>query len=115
LPFKYVSVVPNPKTSDLQIAQEFRDAAQKNNVPLDTFSFESYIGVDILLHVLQRMKKPISRNEIIEALSAIKESDYKGLELSFDPQTRTLLHSLWMNTGVSQWEKIPVPTGSKKG
>lgn len=115
LPFKYVSVVPNPKTSDLQIAQEFRDAAQKNNVPLDTFSFESYIGVDILLHVLQRMKKPISRNEIIEALSAIKESDYKGLELSFDPQTRTLLHSLWMNTGVSQWEKIPVSTGSKKG
>ncbi len=115
LPFIYVNVVPNPKSSELPIVKQFRDAAQKDNSLLDTFSLESYIGVDLLLHVLQKIEKPVTRQRIIAELSSMKGINYKGLFLKFDLQTRTLLHSLWFNTGKPEWEKIDLVTGNKTG
>ncbi len=113
LSFIYVNVVPNPEKSELLIVKQFRDAVQKYNRIPDTFSLESYIGVDLLLYVLQKIEKPVTRQKIIAELSAMKGINYKGLFLTFDPQTRTLLHSLWFNTGKPEWEKIDLITDNK--
>ncbi len=113
LPFIYVNVVPNPEKSELLIVKQFRNAAQKYNRIPDTFGLESYIGVDLLLHVLQKIEKPVTRQKIIAELSAMKGINYKGLFLKFDPQTRTLLHSLWFNTGKPEWDKIDLVTDNK--
>lgn len=113
IPFMSMNVVPNPATSQLQIVKEYRQAAQGQNITVGPFSLESYIGVDLLLHVLQTIEKPVSRHKIVEALAAMDGVNYKGLFLKFNPQTRTLLHSLWLNTGAPEWQHINLLTDSK--
>jgi len=113
IPFMSVNVVPNPHTSELQIVREYRDAAQKQGRTIGPFSLEAYIGVDLLLHVLQEIEPPISRNKIVEKLAAMDGVDYKGLYLKFEQQTRTLLHTVWLNTGSSHWQEIDHSRDSK--
>lgn len=113
IPFMSISVVPNPHTSELQIAREYRDAISNQERQIGPFSFEAYIGIDLLLHVLQEIDPPATRNKMVEKLAAMDGVNYKGLDLKFDPQTRTLLHTVWLNPGSSQWEKIDLTKDSK--
>ena len=108
LTFIYVNVVPNPVSSTLPIVQQYRDESKKRNVPLDTFSLEAYIGVDILLNVLKSIPQKITKENVIKKLTEIKNKEYKGLMLNFDPQTRTLMHSLWLDIGKPEWQMIQV-------
>ncbi len=104
--FSYVNVMPNPKTSTLEIVKQFNKASKTFNVAPDIFSLESYVGMDLLLHTMQNIKKPVTRDKIMSQLTAINGKDYKGLYLKFDSKTRTLLHTLWLNDGALQWKKI---------
>ncbi len=113
IPFMSISVVPNPHTSELQIAKEYRDAAKNQGRKIGPFSFEAYIGIDLLLHVLQEIDPPVTRNKMLEKLAAMDGVNYKGLYLKFDQQTRTLLHTVWLNADSSHWEKIDLSRGSK--
>ncbi len=107
LQFVYLSVVPNPEKSNLPIVQQYREQAKKQNTVLDIFSLEAYIGIDILLDALQLIKGDITKDKIIEVLASFKNKEYKGLHLNFDPETRTLLHALWLNNGTSaDWQMI---------
>ncbi len=106
LQFVYLTVVPNPVDSKLPIVQEYRDQSQKNNVVLDIFSLEAYIGIDILLEALRLIEGDITKEKIIATLTSFKAKKYKGLTLNFDPANRTLLHSLWINTGTPDWQMI---------
>jgi len=104
----YLSVVPNPSTSDLVIVEQFREAAQKRNMALNPLSLESYIATDLLFSVMGQMKGQPSNTQLIERLEAIKNIKYKGLPLNFVPEDRTLLHSVWLDTGDAQWVELKV-------
>ena len=103
LRFVYTNVVPNPETSNLQIVKQFRVAAKEQGVILDTFSLEAYIATDLLLYVLRRITGDITKKAILDQLVGMKDREYKGLDLAFDPETRTLLHTLWLDTGKREW------------
>ena len=102
----YASVVPNPATSNLKIVQQFRAAAQKKGVELNTITLESYIATDLFLYVLDEIKGRPTNKAIIARLEAIKDLNYKGLKLDFYPDERTLLHSIWLDTGKPEWKQI---------
>lgn len=104
--FICVSVVPNPQTSTLPIVQQYRTQSQKQNIPLDIFSLEAYMGIDILLEAIQLIKDGVTKDKLLEVISSFKNKEYKGLMLNFDPQDRTLLHTLWLNTGTPEWQMI---------
>lgn len=104
----YANVVPNPATSDLPIVQQFRKEAKKRGVELDPLSLESYIATDLFLYVLSRIHGRPTNIKIIAQLEAFKNIDYKGLSFNFNPKERTLLHSIWLDTGAPVWEQLAV-------
>ena len=104
----YASVVPNPTTSSLAIVQQFREAAKKKGLELNPLSLESYIATDLFFYVLGQIQGRPKNKQIIERLEAIKDMDYKGLALNFNPEERTLLHSIWIDTGASEWVQLKV-------
>ncbi len=104
----YLNVVPNPLKSSMAIVEQFRNAAQKYDVSLDTFSLEAYIATDFLLDVLHKIEGEITKKKIIDAIEHIKNYDYKGLRFNFDPETRTLSSTFWMNAGGADWQVITV-------
>ncbi len=106
LPFIFMSAVPNPENSDLLIVQQYRNAAKSYGATIDIFSLESYIAMDLVLYAIQNIQVPITQEKIMEQLMNFKGSDYKGLFLKFDPHGRSLMHSLWMYTGSSDWEEV---------
>ncbi len=104
----YAIVVPNPTTSTLAIVQKFRAEAKKKGAELNPLSLESYIATDLFFYVLGPIKDRPTNKQIIARLEAIKDLDYKGLQLNFNPEERTLLHSIWLDTGAPEWIQLKV-------
>jgi len=112
---KYVAsnIVPNPEESTLPIVKEYRKAIESHGVPVDTFSLEAYINASILIDVLSRLEKPISPEKIIKSCESMQNYDLKGLKLNFDPETRQLSSSVWLDTGKGEWEKTELKNLTK--
>ena len=92
------AVVPNPNLSDLEIVKEYRADMLKNAYQtFDTFSLEAYIGTSILIDAMKKIKGPITKEQIALQLESIKNMNFKGLTLNFNPNTRTLSNALWIN------------------
>ncbi len=111
------AVVPNPQTSDLEIVKEYRAAMDANNYPYDIFSLEAYITTSILVDIMQQIIPPITKEKILQKLEALKEYDFKGLKLTFDPERRDLARYIWLESGDDQeWvqKKIVKPSFKKK-
>ena len=103
LSFILTRMVPDPKTSELEIAKEYRKAADAANISYDKVSFEQYINASILFDILRRIKGPVTKEKIIDVAENMKNYEFKGLILDFDPQTRELSPVLWLDTGQGKW------------
>ncbi len=107
-------VVPNPLTSTLEIAREYR-AHMKKYAPESTLavdSFEAYINACLLIHVMETMTGEITKDKIISAFENMKNYQFKGLTLNFDPITRELATNtiVWVDTGKEWLEIIKAPS-----
>lgn len=102
-------VVPDPVTSDLAIAKEFREALAKYmpDEPVTDTVFEAYINAQFLVDTLKNMSEPFTIEKLATYFTGIKNVNYKGLQLNFDPQTRTLMHDVWIDDG-RVWSKVSV-------
>ena len=81
---------------------------EKAKIPIDTVALEVYIGVRILIDVLKHMDGPINKDSLRSALEGIKNYDLNGLKLNFDPMTRQLSDTIWLETGAGQWLALPI-------
>lgn len=105
------SIVPNPWTSKLQIAKDYRDAMKQYlpNYRLSLISFEGYICATLLEERLKKIVPPITKEKIITSIEECKNIDFKGIPINFNPLTRTLLHKLWLNVGEElEWKMVDV-------
>lgn len=91
--------VPDPEKSDIEIAKEFRDAAKAYNIHIGTFAFEAYINTDLLLYLLKKIDGKVTGEKIVQEAEKIKNLNYKGLHLNFDPQKRNLATTIWIDAG----------------
>jgi ABC-type branched-subunit amino acid transport system substrate-binding protein len=116
IPIVTAAVVPDPHKSMLQIAQEFRDDMQKYtpNKPLSPFAFEGYINAALLTECTKQITFPITTEKIISIIEGLKKVRFKGINLNFDPQTRTLSKNVWINTGDPKKEWATWPTHKTK-
>ncbi len=109
-------VVPDPEKSTIQIAQEYRADLKRyfSNKQPNPFSFESYINAALLYEALKGITQPITVDKIISIFEGIKSMNFKGLELNFEPETRSLYHSVTINdaTNVSALPKEKAPESS---
>jgi len=92
------AVVPNPKTSQLEIVKEYRQAMDRNNYAYDIFSLESYIGTSILVEMFKKVEGPITCEKIKQQLELLSNYQFKGLTLNFNPENRSLFDSVWIET-----------------
>ncbi len=104
----YLNAVPNPQQSDIAIAKQFRDAANREGVPIDVFSLESYLATDFLIDIVKKIQGAATKEKIINAIAKVKNHNYKGMLFNFDPENRTLSSTLWMYTGSPDWQQIEV-------
>lgn len=98
-----LQVVPNPQLSQLEIVKEFREFAAKKNVPVNTVALEGYLNAAIIIDIAKKVKGDLTIESLFKAVENIKDYNFKGLNLNFDPQTRQLLHTVWFNAGDGDW------------
>jgi ABC-type branched-subunit amino acid transport system substrate-binding protein len=98
---------PNPKTSQLDIVKEYRNEIKKTGYPLSHFSLDAYISGSIFMDILKKIKGEITKEKIIKETEKIKNYDFKGLKLNFNPERREIANNVWLDIGKDQWIKYP--------
>ena len=105
---------PNPH-GNIEIAREFTEAV-KTFMPSDRLNadaFEGYIGASLLIEAMKKVGPDITKDKIMNYCENIKNVDYKGLKLNFDPDLRQLLHTVWLDIGEKEWINIDLEREKK--
>lgn len=100
----FANAMPHPAKSDLEIVQDYRALMKKAESPLsttayylvDAHSLQSYIGTTLFLDALEKMGNTFSAQKLLEIFEHYKNYHYKGLTLTFNPQTRSLSQPVWL-------------------
>ena len=75
----------------------------------DVFSLEAYISTSIFIDALAKIDLPITNQKIAGYLEGLKNYDYQGLTLTFNPQTRSLSNALWLeDNNQPEWVKCKI-------
>lgn len=113
LPFLVANVVPNPETSDIELAQQFRNKIKQTNMVLDTISFEGYIMASLTEYIFTHVKGSLSKENIINFVRTIKNIDFKGLKLDFNALSNRLSNKLWISeSNDPNWIEVDLQGGS---
>ncbi len=100
--------MPNPK-GKIELAKEFRKLAEKNDMPMSPTYFEGFFYMSLFAHVLEQIEGTITKGKIINVFENMKNVDFKGIKLNFDPKTREILQTVWIYTGPDKpWVKKAV-------
>ena len=101
-----IQTVPNPE-SDLPILKEYRK--EMGNKKPDAYSAVAYVAAAIFFDILKKIEGPITNEAIIAATEKTKSYNLGGLNLNFEPSSRTILNYIWFDTGKKgDWEKVEV-------
>ena len=90
-------IVPNFHTEKLRIIDEYKAAIDKIGEPYTYESFEAYINANIFFLLLSKIEWPLTKEKIIAAAESIKDLNFKGLYLNFNPKTRELSDKVWID------------------
>ncbi|MCK5632846.1 ABC transporter substrate-binding protein [bacterium] len=101
-----IQTVPNPE-SDLPILKEYRELM--GNKQPDAYSAVAYVAAAIFFDILKRVEGPLTHKNIIATAEKTKKYNLGGLNLNFEPSSRTGLNYIWFDTGKKgDWEQMEV-------
>lgn len=95
--------VPNPFTSVFPIVQEYRTLMDSYHSSCEVFSLETYIATRFTFELMLAMENEINHVTLREKIEAVKNYDFGGYTFTFDPETRTLGHSIWLTIDNDEW------------
>ncbi len=109
------NTVPDPETSTLAIVEDYKRVLEGNDPghKPDITELASYICTSIFVHILAKIKGPITKETIIKTFEGLHDEKFKGLYLSFDEKTRQISNMIWLHTLDGKWERIPVARNNK--
>jgi ABC-type branched-subunit amino acid transport system substrate-binding protein len=95
------SVVPSPFKGEIPIVVQYRkDMAQfYANKSMSQFFLEGYCSASIFAECLKQTPPPHTLASLLAKIEGLKNTDFGGLNLDFDPETRTLSSDVWINIG----------------
>ena len=104
LEFIICRVTSNPSSLDLEIVKEYQEAMKKSiyGVPFLVIAFQGYLTASVLIDALEKTKE-FTPQALIAYFENIKNYNFKGIMLNFDPKTCELLHDVWIDTGTGPW------------
>jgi len=111
--FTFASVVPNPLTSTIEIAIEYRKIFEKNAYTPDVASFEGYIATQLFLEAFKAANNTLDHQKIVHYFENIKNMNFKGLSLTFN-SLRGLSNTVWLMEGADNSQWIPYVFDVKK-
>lgn len=105
LPFIISRVFPNAAKDDLEIVAKYQHAMKtyNQNANYTPDSFEGYCNTLLFTDILKSLTPPITKEKIIQHVSQYKNYPFYDLILNFDPNTHTLSHKVWLDTGDKDW------------
>ena len=99
------SVVPNPKEDKSPVSIEHCRAMKNFGQYPSTNSLEGYIAAELFIDAVKKIAPPITREKVIAHFEKMKEYPFKGMSLTFDPETRQLSQAVWLKTLNDKWIK----------
>ena len=102
---KYIltDVVADPETSELEIAKEFKKEMNLRLLNKSSSSLEGYISVSLFSDAIKKIKPPVTTEKIMKYFESMKNYNFKGLILTFNPETRDLSQPIWLRTLDLKW------------
>ena len=94
------------KNDSLEIIKDYRNNAKKYDIEVDDYSLEGYIAATLFVEVVKKIGEPITAERLIEFFTKMNRFNHKGLELTFDPDTRELTKNIWISSQDGTWEKV---------
>ncbi|QQR49214.1 ABC transporter substrate-binding protein [bacterium] len=88
--FYYTSAIPDPVTSQIRIAQQYREDLKKylpNETP-NILSFTYYLSAAIIVEALKKIDGPVTKEKIISQIETMHDYNCGGFIVNFDPTTR---------------------------
>jgi branched-chain amino acid transport system substrate-binding protein len=88
--FSYSSAVPDPETSDMQLATDYNQAMASffPDEPPSILSFTYYLCARIIVEAMQKTPEDISKETIIKNIIALKNTELGDYPLNFNPSDR---------------------------
>ena len=103
IPYVCTQFVPDPiKNTDLEIVRLAQKDINQKGYVLNSMSIEGYIAAAIFVDLLKKIEGDITKEKIIEQAEKLKNYDFMGLKLDFDPQTRSISKGVWINPGTEK-------------
>jgi len=106
IPFVVSSAVPNPKTSNLEIAKNYLKTCKTQGLVPSLNSFEGYIAGTLFAHATKKVKPPFTKEKILRFFEGLNNYKFQGLTLTFNPQTRDLSQPVWIRSFENKWVPI---------
>jgi ABC-type branched-subunit amino acid transport system substrate-binding protein len=107
LAMAFASSVPNPMTSPIPIAQQFRKAMNDANNTIDVFAFEAYIAASLFIYGVDHVRDNPTPERVMSALEQIRAMDFLGIKLNFNPQTRSLATQVFVEKDpLQEWKAL---------
>jgi hypothetical protein len=85
----------------------------KINHPYNIYCLESYICTSLYLEALKSFKGVGTTEQIIEYFESFKNFSYKGLTMNFNPKTRDLGQSVWLELNENTWKEYRIASESR--
>lgn len=109
LKFTGANTVPDPQTSTIPIVAEFREAIKDNHIAPDVTALQAYICASIFVEICSTKLGPSpSPESCINAFENLKNYNFKGINLTFNPKTRWISNKVWLYTLDNTWEEKSV-------
>ena len=99
LKFMNTQLTPNPTDSSMELVKNFITDATNAGEPLSNFMLEGYMAASIFFDIIKDIQDPITNEKIMAKMENIKNQDYKGLILNFNPETREIANTVWLDIG----------------
>ncbi|MBU4269882.1 ABC transporter substrate-binding protein [Candidatus Dependentiae bacterium] len=97
--FINTQLTPDPIKSDIELVKEFVTDTTKAGEPLSTFILEGYMAASVFFDIIKKIPEPITNEKILAEMENIKNQNYKGLMLNFNPERREIFNTVWLDTG----------------
>lgn len=90
IPFTFTSAVPDPTSSQIPLAQEYRKQLDlfAPEESYNILSFSYFLSAAIIVKAIKECNNQISKENIITAIEQFKNTSCDGISLSFDSATR---------------------------
>lgn len=94
---------PNPADPSVQIVKEFQDAMGEFYWSCDRNSLQGFIAGELFMEALDKTKKPWTIDGIEKFFTSMNNYAFKGLTLSYKPETRSLEMPVWIKDDENKW------------